>query len=234
MSLSKTYIDIKNLSIELYDLKSNSLSIKNLLLNRSLNFKKKLIFKKINLEVKSGDIVGIIGNNGAGKTTLLSSIAGLIKPRTGHVRVNGRVLPLLGLGNIFHKDLDIIGNIELWNTFFNSNFNINEAFIKKIILNSGINKSEKTYIRSLSNGMISRLAFALAMEESANVLLLDEVFAVGDASFKIQSRERLLNKMNGAGCSVIVSHDESLLKSICTKVFLLDPQHGLLPYKDLN
>ena len=234
MSLSKTYIDIKNLSIELYDLKSNSISIKNLLLNRSLNFKKKLIFKKINLEVKSGDIVGIIGNNGAGKTTLLSSIAGLIKPRTGHVQVNGRVLPLLGLGNIFHKDLDIIGNIELWNTFFNSNFNVNEAFIKKIILNSGINKSEKTYIRSLSNGMISRLAFALAMEESADVLLLDEVFAVGDALFKSQSREKLLNKMNGVGCSVIVSHDESLLNSICTKVFMLDPQHGLLPYKELN
>lgn len=234
MSSSKTYIDIKNLSIELYDLKSNSISIKNLLLNRSLNFKKKLIFKKINLEVKSGDIVGIIGNNGAGKTTLLSSIAGLVKPKTGQVQVNGRVLPLLGLGNIFHKDLDIIGNIELWNTFFNSNFNVNEAFIKKIILNSGINKSEKTYIRSLSNGMISRLAFALAMEESADILLLDEVFAVGDASFKSQSRERLLNKMNGVGCSVIVSHDESLLKSICTKVFLLDPQHGLLSYKELN
>jgi ABC-type polysaccharide/polyol phosphate transport system ATPase subunit len=132
--------------------------------------------------------------------------------------VSGRCLPLLGLGHVFHGDLDIRRNIELWSMSFNSNFLIDDNFINSIIQEAGLTATQDVLLRSLSSGMKSRLAFELAMRDSEDILLLDEVFSVGDAEFRARSGERIKSKLKKSGCAVIVSHDRDILEKNCTQI----------------
>lgn len=176
------------------------------------------ILENISLTIHKGDILGIEGSNGAGKTTLLSVIAGILPISKGERVVNGRCLPLLGLGHVFHGDLDIRRNIELWSMSFNSNFLIDDNFINSIIKEAGLDVTQDVLLRSLSSGMKSRLAFELAMRDSEDILLLDEVFSVGDADFRARSGERIKYKLKQSGCAVIVSHDRDILEKNCTQI----------------
>ena len=141
--------------------------------------------------------------------------------------VRGKCLPLLGLGHVFHGDLDIQKNIQLWNTSFNSNFSIDSNFIDNVIAGAGLKVDKTVLLRSLSSGMKSRLAFELAMHDSADILLLDEVFSVGDAQFKEQSGIRIKEKLKMLGCAVIVSHDRSVLEENCTQIIRIKDQQTL-------
>jgi ABC-type polysaccharide/polyol phosphate transport system ATPase subunit len=211
-------VQLSNISVDLYSNSSDNFSFKKFLMSRQFLPKTISILENISLIIHKGDILGIEGSNGAGKTTLLSVIAGILPISKGERVVNGRCLPLLGLGHVFHGDLDIRRNIELWSMSFNSNFLIDYNFINSIIQEAGLNATQDVLLRSLSSGMKSRLAFELAMRDSEDILLLDEVFSVGDAEFRARSGERIKSKLKQSGCAVIVSHDRDILEKNCTQI----------------
>jgi teichoic acid transport system ATP-binding protein len=211
-------VKLKNISVDLYSNSSDNFSFKKFLLTQRFLPRTISILQDISLDIYRGEVLGIEGSNGAGKTTLLSVIAGILPISRGERIVDGRCLPLLGLGHIFHGDLDIKRNIELWNLSFNSDFLVNEDFVKNVIKEAGLNVTQDVLLRSLSSGMKSRLAFELAMRDSEDILLLDEVFSVGDADFRERSGERIKSKLKKSGCAVIVSHDRDVLEKNCTKI----------------
>jgi len=220
-------VQLSNISVDLYSNSSDNFSFKKFLMSRQFLPKTISILENISLTIHKGDILGIEGSNGAGKTTLLSVIAGILPISKGTRVVNGRCLPLLGLGHVFHGDLDIRRNIELWSMSFNSNFLIDGNFINSIIKEAGLNVTQDVLLRSLSSGMKSRLAFELAMRDSEDILLLDEVFSVGDAEFRARSGDRIKSKLKQSGCAVIVSHDRDILEKNCTQIIRIKDRNTI-------
>ncbi len=216
--MKQPLVHLLNISINLFKNSSDNFSFKKFLLTQKFLPESISIFSDISLDIYKGEILGIVGSNGIGKTTLLSAIAGILPIASGIRQVRGKCLPLLGLGNVFHGDLDIQRNIVLWETCFKSNFVINNDFVDDVIKKAGLNISQTTVMRALSSGMKSRLAFELAMRDTSDILLLDEVFSVGDAHFREQSTIRIKEKLKTLGCAVIVSHDQQVLEDNCTKI----------------
>ena len=216
--MKNAIISLRNITVDFYSNSSENFSFKKFLLTRKLLPQKVKIFEDFSLDIYEGEILGIEGSNGIGKTTLLSVMAGIIPITSGQREVKGRALPLLGLGHVFHGDLDIEKNIELWALSFNSGFIVTDEFIADVLKSAGLNIKKDMLLRSLSSGMKSRLAFELAMRGNEDILLLDEVFSVGDASFKSQSIQRIKDKLKKISCAVIVSHDRSVLEDNCSRI----------------
>lgn len=225
--MSKPLIQLSNIGITLYNNSSDNFSFKKFLLTRKFLPETISILKDISLNVYEGEILGIEGSNGVGKTTLLSAIAGILPVSSGTRIVRGKCLPLLGLGHVFHGDLDIQRNIELWDASFNSNFSFESGFAENVIEEAGLKIKKNTLLRALSSGMKSRLAFELAMRDSADILLLDEVFSVGDADFRQQSTDKIKRKLKNLGCAVIVSHDRRVLEDNCSKIVRIKNQNTI-------
>lgn len=172
---------------------------------------------QVSLEVKPGEIVGIIGRNGAGKSTLLRLIGGIGRPDEGHIEVNGKIGALLELGAGFHPELTGRENIfingvisgltreEVANRF--------SDIVKFAELQDAIDNPLRTY----SSGMQLRLAFAISVHTSPDILLIDEVLAVGDIAFQRKCLERI-NMFKQGGCAIlIVSHDTAQIRDLCDR-----------------
>lgn len=178
--------------------------------------------KDINFDVERGSVVGIIGKNGAGKSTLLKVLSQITHPTTGKIEINGRVASLLEVGTGFHPELTGRENIFLNGTILGmSRKEVKDKF-DEIVAFSGVEKFIDTPVKRYSSGMYVRLAFAVAAHLEPEILIIDEVLAVGDASFQ----KKCLGKMNDiaeAGRTVIfVSHDMGAVASLCTHGVLLE------------
>ena len=151
----------------------------------------------VSFEVKKGEVLGIIGHNGAGKSTLLKIIAGILKPTAGTVRVEGNVVPMLELGSGFDFDLTGRENIFLNGAILG----YSEAFLKEkyqeIVDFSELGKFIEIPLRNYSSGMVMRLAFSIATVVVPDVLIVDEILAVGDADFPEKSRKKMMELMGG-------------------------------------
>ena len=216
--MSHPLVRLSNIEVTLYKNSSDNFSFKKFLMTQKFLPETISILSDISLDIYRGEILGIEGSNGVGKTTLLSAIAGILPIASGVREVNGKCLPLLGLGHVFHGDLDIQKNIELWDACFDSKFDLNDDFVDDVIEKAGLSVGKTILLRALSSGMKSRLAFELAMRDTADILLLDEVFSVGDAQFREQSAAKIKGKLKTLGCAVIVSHDRKVLEDNCTKI----------------
>ncbi len=189
-----------------------------------LNYNEFWALKNVSFEIEAGDHVGILGLNGAGKSTLLKAIAGVLKPTEGTVQTKGKIVPLLELGAGFDRQYTGAENIYLYGAvlgysrkFINSKFNEIVEFSE---LEDFINVPVKNY----SSGMKSRLGFAIATTVQADILILDEVLAVGDAKFR-KKCEAKIKEMFANGTTVLfVSHSLSQVKKLCDKALLLE--HG--------
>ncbi len=180
------------------------------------------VLKNINLSVKKGECIGIIGRNGSGKTTLLRIIASIIIPSSGRVDVNGRILPFIELGVGFNPELTGKENIFMYGSILGlSREQIRNKF-ESVIEFSGLRNFIDTKLKNYSSGMQARLAFSTALMNDPDIVLIDEVLAVGDNSFQ----KRCLNKMREfkkeKKTIVFVSHNLEQVKSICDKTILLD------------
>jgi ABC-type polysaccharide/polyol phosphate transport system ATPase subunit len=216
-------IKLENISVDVFDCSSKNFSFKSFIMGGDGIYpKKKRILTDISLHVNNNEVIGIYGKNGAGKTTLLRVISGIIPISRGKLSIDGSCLPILGLGNIFHGDLDVFDNIRLWNASFKSKFIVDQKFVNEIISKAEIDVKPHQLIRSFSSGMLSKLSFELAMSHDADIFLLDEIFSVGDESFKIKSKSRILDKIKGSGCTIMTSHDINLLKDICDKILFFE------------
>ena len=220
-------ISIDNITLNLYKRESDIFGFKKMLLTGKILPEEKILFHDLTLQIEESTILGIEGPNGIGKTTLLAAIAGLIPIKSGSINVKGKVLPLLGLGHIFHPDLNIHRNIELWNISFSSGFKIEGSFVKNIIESCGIDVMPTTLLRSLSSGMKSRLAFELAMRGKEDILRLDEVFSVGDSEFREKSILKMQEKLKSLACAVIVSHDRETLREHCNRIIRIKSPHEI-------
>ena len=187
--------------------------------------------KKLSLKVTAGSRIGIIGRNGAGKSTLLKILSRVTTPTSGQVKIRGRVASLLEVGTGFHPELNGRENIFLNGAILGmSKLEIIEKF-DQIVAFSGLEKFLDTPIKRYSSGMIARLAFSVAAHLDPDILIVDEVLAVGDLKFQ----EKCLKKMNeisGQGRTVFfVSHNMSSVLSLCDKVLFLD-RGQLVTYGD--
>ena len=176
----------------------------------------------INFEVKQGEVLGIIGKNGAGKSTLLKILSKVTAPTKGNIKVKGRIASLLEVGTGFHPELTGRENVFLNGAILGMTKNDIKSKFDEIVAFSGIGKYIDTPVKRYSSGMYVRLAFAVAAHLEPEILIIDEVLAVGDAEFQ----KKCLGKMKdvaGEGRTVLfVSHNMSMLKNLCTKGILLE------------
>lgn len=180
--------------------------------------------KDINFEVKKGETLGIIGHNGSGKSTLLQLICGTLTPTTGAVQTAGRVAALLELGAGFNPEFSGHENVYLNASLLGlSREEIDERF-DRIAAFADIGDFIKSPVKTYSSGMFARLAFAVAIHTDPEILIVDEILAVGDAAFQRRCMKKFY-EIRDSGCTILfVSHDQYQVKSICQRALYLD--HG--------
>ena len=180
----------------------------------------------VSLTVERGDVVGVIGRNGSGKSTLLKVISGIYKPTSGSVRTAGRVAPMLELGSGFDHELSGRDNIFLNGAIMGYSEEYLQQKYQEIVdfseLGDFINAPLKTY----SSGMMMRLAFSVATVIEPEILIVDEILAVGDASFQEKSFLRMMEIIQGGTTVLFVSHNMDQIRKLCTKIAWME--HGKL------
>ncbi|KQT22954.1 hypothetical protein ASG22_14505 [Chryseobacterium sp. Leaf405] len=186
--------------------------------------------RDINFEIKQGDAIGIIGRNGAGKSTLLKLLSKVTKPTTGQIYTNGRIASLLEVGTGFHPEMTGRENVFLNGAILGMTRKEISRKFDEIVDFSGVERYIDTPVKRYSSGMYVRLAFAVAAHLESEILIVDEVLAVGDADFQ----KKCLGKMNdvakGEGRTILfVSHNMTAVKELCNKGILLS--QGTLAYE---
>jgi homopolymeric O-antigen transport system ATP-binding protein len=184
-----------------------------------------LALRGVSLEVAPGETFGVIGPNGAGKSTLLKVIAGVIKPTRGTVDVGGSVAPLIGLGTGFDPELTGLENTYLNASILGRSRKEIAAQLPAIVEFAELGEFIHAPLRTYSSGMAVRLAFAIATEVDPAILLIDEVFAVGDQHFKEKCEKRLMRFKDRGTAMVLVSHGMGDVRRLCDRVLWLD--HGV-------
>lgn len=178
--------------------------------------------KDINFEVEKGNVLGIIGKNGAGKSTLLKILSKVTSPTTGSVRVKGRIASLLEVGTGFHPELSGRENIFLNGAILGMTKAEIRAKLDEIVDFAGVAKYIDTPVKRYSSGMYVRLAFAVAAHLEPEILVVDEVLAVGDAEFQKKALGKMQNISKGQGRTVLfVSHNMTAIETLCQKVIVL-------------
>lgn len=178
--------------------------------------------KDVSLEVKRGEIVGIIGRNGAGKSTLLKVISGIYKPTSGKVVTAGRVAPMLELGSGFDPELSGHDNIFLNGAILGFDEEYLKSKYDEILEFSELGEFIHQPLKTYSSGMMMRLAFSVATIIEPEILIVDEILAVGDASFQAKSRARMMELMGGGTTVLFVSHGLDQIRDMCDRVLWLD------------
>lgn len=178
--------------------------------------------KNVNFSIIKGETVGIIGKNGAGKSTLLKLMAGVSSPTTGIVRIEGRVSPLIELGAGFHPELTGKENIFLNGVILGMEENFLVEKFQEIVDFSEIDmKFIYTPVKYYSSGMYMRLAFAVAIFTKPDILLIDEILAVGDTAFQIKCIKKMEEFKKKGVTTIFVSHSLETVKQFCTRVIYL-------------
>lgn len=192
------------------------------LIRRELMFKEFLALKGIDFEVRKGEAWGIIGTNGSGKSTLLKLICGILKPYKGSVQVNGSIAPLIELGAGFDGDLTARENIFLNGAVLGHDKKFMREHFDEIVDFAELWDFLDMPIKNYSSGMAARMGFAIATMVRPDILICDEVLAVGDYAFQ-QKCERRMGEMREQGTTLLyVSHSIESVKSVCNKALWLD------------
>ena len=185
--------------------------------------------KDINFEVKRGEVLGIIGKNGAGKSTLLKILSRVTSPTTGEIKTKGRIASLLEVGTGFHPEMTGRENIYLNGAILGMTKAEIHAKIEEIIAFSGCERYIDTPVKRYSSGMTVRLAFSVAAHLEPDILVVDEVLAVGDAEFQKKAIGKMQDISHGEGRTVLfVSHNMSSVKNLCSRGILL--KNGEISY----
>src|SRR5687767_4001222 len=178
--------------------------------------------KDVSFEVMPGDVVGIIGRNGAGKSTLLKVLSRIVEPTTGRVELYGRVASLLEVGTGFHPELSGRENIYLNGSILGMTRREIETKFDEIVAFAEVEKFIDTPVKRYSSGMYVRLAFAVAAHLEPEILLVDEVLAVGDAAFQKKCLGQMEASAKAGRTVLFVSHNMNAVESLCTTALCLD------------
>lgn len=180
--------------------------------------------KNVTLSVQAGDRIGIIGHNGAGKSTFLKSICKIYETFEGDILVTGKIAPLLEIGAGFHPEFTGRENIHLNGAILGYTKEQLKTIESEIIAFAELEEFIDTAVKYYSTGMYMRLAFSLATAVDPDILVLDEIFAGGDASFIGKAKNRMSQMIDRANILIMVSHDHHLIAELCNRVIWLD--HG--------
>lgn len=178
----------------------------------------------VSFEINPAERVGIIGSNGAGKSTLLKTLCRIYEPSKGVINVTGRIVPLLEIGAGFHPEFTGRENIYLNGSILGLKKKQLQSIENEIIKFAEIEEFIDTPVKYYSTGMYMRLAFSLATAIHPDIIILDEIFAGGDAGFVTRAKARLHDMINKSDIMIMVSHDMELVRSLCNRVIWLD--HG--------
>jgi ABC-type polysaccharide/polyol phosphate transport system ATPase subunit len=181
--------------------------------------------RDVSFTVEPGSAVGLVGRNGSGKTTLLRLLSGIVKPTSGHIAVGGRIGSLLELGAGFHPDLTGRENVYLNGSIYGLKRAAIREKLDEIVAFAGLEDFIDLPVRTYSSGMYMRLGFAIASHIEADVLLLDEVFAVGDEAFQRKCFGKIFEFKQRGGTIVFVSHDAGAVERLCDRAVLLSGGH---------
>ena len=176
----------------------------------------------ITLDLRQGDRIGLVGRNGAGKSTLLKTMARIYKPSAGRVEVKGHLVPLLEMGVGFNGDLSGEDNVIQAGAIMGYNRAHMRARLNSIFDFAELQEFRNVPIKYYSSGMGARLAFTLATEVEPQVLLLDEIFSIGDAGFVRKAQERMKSLIDRCEVVVLVSHDAGLIAQMCNRGIYLE------------
>jgi lipopolysaccharide transport system ATP-binding protein len=198
--------------------------LSNIISNSKNNFEEFYALKDVSFQITKGDIVGIIGKNGAGKSTLLKILSQITKPTKGRIEINGRIASLLEVGTGFHPELTGRENIYLNGTILGMSRKEVKSKFDEIVEFSGIEKFIDTPVKHYSSGMYVRLAFAVAAHLEPEILIIDEVLAVGDAEFQKKCLGKMQDVANQGRTVLFVSHHLGSIRQLCNKGILIE--HG--------
>lgn len=225
--MSDSVVEISDVSVEFHMNLDKVMSLKEFVtkaIRGKIKYEKFRALDKVSFDVKRGETIGLIGKNGAGKSTLLKVISGILQPTSGKIVMNGNIVPLLELGAGFDYDLTGKENIFLNGAVLG----YDESFLKQkyqeIVNFSELGEFINNPIRNYSSGMLMRLAFSIATVVQPDILAVDEILAVGDASFQEKSKSRMLELMSGGTTVLFVSHNITQIREMCSKVVWLE--HG--------
>ena len=207
-------------SFDIYMDKANSLKEKLLFWNRNKKEKREVL-KNVNLTIKNGEAVGLIGVNGSGKSTLLKLMTKIIYPNKGKITTNGKLTSLLELGAGFHPDFTGRENIYFNAAIFGLTKQEIDNRLDKIIEFSELGEFIDSPVRTYSSGMYMRLAFSVAINVDADILLIDEILAVGDQHFQDKCFAKLEELKNSGITIVIVTHSLGSVKQLCNRAIWL-------------
>lgn len=224
-----TKIIVDNLSLKFRIYHGGATSVKEYFANllrgtRGATYTEFWALKNVSFSIRDGERVGIVGRNGAGKSTLLKTICRIYKPSRGKVSVLGRIAPLLEIGAGFHPEFTGRENIYFNGAILGYRKKQLQEIEREVTEFAELEEFIDTPVKYYSTGMYMRLAFSLATTVHPDILILDELFAGGDAAFIKRGKERMNKMIDRAGVMILVSHDLSLLRSHCERFIWLD--HG--------
>lgn len=202
-----------------YDLKR---SVMNALRFRARKVNRSTVISDLSLRVEHGEKVGVIGPNGSGKSTLLKLIAGVLRPTRGVVTVEGSLSPLIEIGVGFEPELTLVDNIMFYGVLLGHDESLVREHVEAILEFAELSEIRDQPTKTLSSGMSARLGFAIATEFRPDILLLDEVLAVGDERFRRKCSARIERFWDAHSTIMLVSHDLSYVARTCDRVVWLD------------
>ena len=213
--------DVKK-SFKIYSDKGHTLKERLLFFKQRNSYTRHEVLKGVTLEIKKGEVVGLVGHNGCGKSTLLKLMTKIIYPDKGKIEINGKISSLLELGAGFHPDMTGRENIYTNASIFGLTKKEIDARLDDIINFSELEEFIDSPVRTYSSGMYMRLAFSVAINVDADILLIDEILAVGDARFQAKCFNKMLELKKREITIVIVSHDLGSIERLCNRAIWIE------------
>jgi len=231
-----TAIEIKNVNMHYNMPKEKVHSLKEYLIKLvkgQLHFEDFVALENISLDIQKGDVFGIVGLNGSGKSTLLKIIAGILAPTSGTVTVRGLIAPLIELGAGFDMDLTARENIYLNGSVLGFSKKMIRDRFDDIVAFSELEEFIDVPMKNYSSGMVARIGFSVATLVKPDILIVDEILAVGDFRFQEKCEQRISDMMAGGTTVIIVSHSTEQIERLCNraawlekgKVRMIGPSH---------
>ncbi len=192
------------------------------LVKKELMFQEFLALRDVSLHIRPGEAWGIVGTNGSGKSTLLKAISGILKPYKGNITVNGSIAPLIELGAGFDGNLSARENIYLNGCVLGYSRKFMEQHFDEIVEFAGLEKFLDSPIKNYSSGMRARLGFSIATVVKPDILIVDEILAVGDYQFRKKCQQRMESMLSRGTTLLFVSHSIDEVRGLCTHALWLD------------
>ena len=222
--MKDTVIEVKNIKkgFKIYSDKGNTLKERLIFFKTRNAYTKHEVLKEVSLNIKKGEVIGLIGHNGCGKSTLLKLMTRIIYPDSGSIKVLGKVSSLIELGAGFHPDMTGRENIYINASIYGLTKKEIDAKVDEIISFSELGDFIDSPVRTYSSGMYMRLAFSVAINVEAEILLIDEILSVGDANFQAKCFNKMQELKSSNLTIVIVSHDLTSIERLCNRAIWIE------------